>query len=92
MVENAFGILRKMFRELFLKPNLHILFVPNVLICGCIFHNIIIDGNLNLDIQTLMIQLELGNKGNVDSVFDGRGCNGRIFTRQDVDIEIDPNF
>jgi hypothetical protein len=92
VVENAFWILRKKFRKLFLKSNLHILFVPNVLICCCIFHNIIIDGNLDLDIQTLMIQLELENKGNVDGVLDGRGRNGRILIGQDANIEVDPNF
>lgn len=51
-----------------------------------------IDGNLDLDIQTLMIQLELENKGNVDSVLDGRGRNGRILIGQDADIEVDPNI
>ncbi len=92
MVENAFGILRKSFRELFLKSNLHILFVPNVLVCCYIFHSIIIDGNLDLHIQTLMIQLELENKGNVDGVLDGREGNGRILVGQDADIEFDSNF
>jgi hypothetical protein len=92
VVENAFGILRKSFREFFLKSNLHILFVLNVLICYCIFQNIIIDGNLDLDIQTLMIQLELEHKGNVDGVLDGREGNGRILVGQDVDIEVDLDF
>jgi hypothetical protein len=39
-----------------------------------------------------MIQLELEHKGNVDGVLDGREGNGRIIVRQDVDIEVDPNF
>lgn len=30
VVENAFGILKKTFRELLLKSNLHITFLPNV--------------------------------------------------------------
>ncbi len=92
MVENAFGIQRKSFKKLFLKSNLHILFIPNVLVCCCIFHNIIIDGFLDLDIQTMMIQLELENKGNVDGVLDGREGNGRILVGQDVYIEIDLDF
>jgi len=50
-------ILKKGFRKLFLKTNLHILFVPNVVVC-CFFCNMIIDGK-DFDLQILMIQLNL---------------------------------
>lgn len=48
--------------------------LPNVMVCCCIFHNMILDGK-DLDIQTLMIQLELENKRNVDGVLGGKKGN-----------------
>ncbi len=61
VVENVFRILKKTFKELFLKTNLNILFVLNVVVCCCIFYNMIIDDK-DFDLQTLMDQLDLNNK------------------------------
>jgi hypothetical protein len=41
IVENAFGILKKTFREFFTKFELHVSFVPNVFIICCLLHNIL---------------------------------------------------
>ncbi len=41
-----------------LKTNLHILFLPNVVICYCIIYNMILDGK-NLDMEALMVQLDI---------------------------------
>ncbi len=69
----------------------HILFLLDVVVCYCILHNMILDGK-DLDIQTLMIQLELENKHNVDGVLDGKEGNWRILVGQDASIEIDLDF
>jgi hypothetical protein len=57
-VENSFGILKKSFRTLFLKIDLYILFLPNIIICCCIFYNMILDGK-NLDMEAFMVQLDM---------------------------------
>jgi len=57
-VDNSFGILKKNFKELFLKTNLHILFLPYVVLYCCIFYNIILDGK-NLDMEALKVQLDM---------------------------------
>lgn len=66
VVENSFGILRMSFRELLLKTNLHVLFLPNVVLYCCILYNMIeqvLDGK-DLDIETLMVQLDMENSFN----------------------------
>jgi hypothetical protein len=57
-VENSFGILKKNFKELLLKTNLHILFLPYVVIYCCIIYNMILDGK-NLDMEALMVHLDM---------------------------------
>ncbi len=49
-------ILKKNFRELSMKNNLSILFIPNVITC-CTFYNLILDG-WDVDVNALMFQLE----------------------------------
>jgi hypothetical protein len=44
VVEIVFETLKKTFRELILKTNLHVPFVLNVVVCCCILYNVIIDG------------------------------------------------
>jgi hypothetical protein len=44
VVEIVFRTLKKTFRELILKTNLHIPFVLIVVVCCCILYNMIIDG------------------------------------------------
>ncbi len=40
MVENAFGILKKTFKELMHKSNLNVIFLPGVITC-CLLHNLL---------------------------------------------------
>lgn len=61
VVENAFGILKKTFKKLLLKSNLHITFLPNVNIFLCMLYNLILDGG-EANINTLMDQLEQENQ------------------------------
>lgn len=42
VVENAFGILKQSFRELLDKSDLHITFLPNVILCCTILHNVLL--------------------------------------------------
>jgi hypothetical protein len=44
VIENSFGILKKTFRKLLLKTNLHVVFILDVVVCCCILYNMIIDG------------------------------------------------
>jgi len=59
-VENSFGILKKTFRELILKTNLHVLFILVVVVCCCIIYNMIIDGK-DFDMDEFFIYLKLEN-------------------------------
>jgi hypothetical protein len=58
VVENSFDILKKTFKELLIKLNLNVLFLPNVVVCCCMLHNMILSGK-NIDIDKLMLHLEL---------------------------------
>jgi hypothetical protein len=60
VVENSFGILKKTFRELILKTNLHVLFILVVVVCCCIIYNMIIDGK-DFDMDEFFIYLKLEN-------------------------------
>jgi hypothetical protein len=53
VVENSFGILKKSFRELLLKTNLHVIFLLSVVVCCCILYNMILEKK-GSDIVTLM--------------------------------------
>jgi len=52
-VENSFDILKKRFRICFLKTNVHVLFLLDVVVCYCIFYNMILGGK-DFDIDTLL--------------------------------------
>jgi len=60
IVENNFGILEKTLCELMIKFNLNMHFFPNVVICCCMLHNIIINEKY-INIDELMQQLEAKN-------------------------------
>ncbi len=60
VVENNFGILKKTLCELMIKSNLNMHFLPNVVICFCMLHNIIINQKY-INIDELMHQLEAKN-------------------------------
>ncbi len=51
-MENAFGTMKKTLFELLLKNNLHLIFLPDVVICCCMLHNLTLNGKF------LMLQLE----------------------------------
>jgi hypothetical protein len=60
LVENNFGILKKTFRKLMIKSNLDVQFLPNVIICCYMLHNMILNGK-NAKFDELMLQLEAEN-------------------------------
>jgi hypothetical protein len=66
VMENSFGILRMSFRKLLFKTNLHVLFLPNVILCCCILYNMIeqVLDRKDLDIETLMVELDITNFSN----------------------------
>jgi len=53
LIENAFGILKKTFKELMLKNNLHILSMLDVVSYCLMLYNLILDGQ-NVDVNILM--------------------------------------
>jgi hypothetical protein len=67
VVENNFGMLKKTLCELMIKFNLNLHFLPNVVICCCMLHNIIINGKY-INIDELMQQLEAKN------IIENRHC------------------
>ncbi len=56
-MENAFGILKKTFRKLLVKSNLHTIFLLDVVTCCCLLYNMILDGR-DVDVNVLMQQLK----------------------------------
>ena len=42
VVENAFGILKQTFRELLIKSDLDVAFLPDVILCCAILHNMLL--------------------------------------------------
>jgi hypothetical protein len=59
-MENVFKILKKTFKELLLKSNLHVLFLPNIVSCCYMLQNLILNGrDVNI---ALMLQLEQENQ------------------------------
>jgi hypothetical protein len=52
VVENAFGILKKTFKKLLLKNNLHIIFLLDVVTC-CMLYNFILD-RWDVNVNVLM--------------------------------------
>ncbi len=55
--QNAFGILKKTFRELLVKNNIHTIFFLDVVTCCCLLYNMILDGR-DVDVNALTQQLE----------------------------------
>jgi hypothetical protein len=53
VVENVFGTLKKTFKKLLLKINLHIFFISNVVTCYCLY-TFILDGK-DVDVDALML-------------------------------------
>jgi hypothetical protein len=42
VVENAFGILKQSFKELLDTTDLHVTFVPDVVVCCCLLYNVLL--------------------------------------------------
>ena len=53
VVENAFGILKQTFRELLVKSQFHITFLPDVIVSCAILHNVLL-GQSHEDIKQLL--------------------------------------
>jgi hypothetical protein len=47
VVENAFGILKQTFKELLVKSELDVVFLPDVITCCTILHNILLGQSHN---------------------------------------------
>jgi hypothetical protein len=56
VVENAFGILKQTFRELLVKSELDVVFLPDVITCCAILHNILL-GQSHNEVEQLMQEL-----------------------------------
>jgi len=57
-VENTFGMLKYTFRGLLTKPNLDVVFLPNVILCCAVLHNILLDHSHN-EVERLFQQLRI---------------------------------
>jgi hypothetical protein len=53
-MENVFKILKKTFKKLLLKSNLHVLFLPNVVSRCYMLQNLVLDGK-DVNINELML-------------------------------------
>ncbi len=61
VMENVFKILKRTFKKLLVKSNLHVIFLPNVVSCCYMLQNLILDGR-DVNIDALMLQLEQKNQ------------------------------
>jgi hypothetical protein len=52
VIENAFGILKQSFQELLDVTDLYVTFVPNVIVCCCLLHNVLL-GQDPIDVARL---------------------------------------
>jgi hypothetical protein len=59
-IKDNFGILKKMFREFFIKSNLNVLFLLDVVICCRMLHDMILNCKYE-DVHELMLQLKVKN-------------------------------
>ena len=53
VVENAFGILKQTFRELLVKSDLSVTFLPDVITCCALLHNVLL-GQSHGDVERLL--------------------------------------
>lgn len=56
VVENAFGILKQSFRELHSASDLHVTLLPDVVVCCCILHNLLL-GQSAAEVDRLLAML-----------------------------------
>jgi hypothetical protein len=56
-LDNAFGVLKKTFKELFGNFELHAIFILNLMVCACILHNLLrLEGESH--VQTFMHNID----------------------------------
>ena len=73
VVENAFGILKQTFWELLVKSNLHVIFLPNVILCCALLHNVLLEQSPEEVHRFLNILHQEGLEGPVDEDGDIQG-------------------
>jgi hypothetical protein len=79
VVENAFGILKQTWRELLVKTSLRVEFIPDVVTCCCVLHNMIL-GTAAPDIDYL--RSVLAEEARLDNLDPRRlGARGRVLHR-----------
>jgi hypothetical protein len=77
VVENAFGILKQTFRELLVKSDLHVVFLPDVITCCAILHNVLL-GQSHSEVEHLM------------QVLCNEGLHGEVVDDDVEPREVDP--
>jgi hypothetical protein len=65
VVKNAFGILKQTFRELLVKSELDVVFLPDVITCCAILHNVLLGQSHDEVEQLLQILRREGLEGDV---------------------------
>jgi hypothetical protein len=65
VVKNAFGILKQTFRELLVKSELDVVFLPDVITCCAILHNILLGQSHNKVEQFMQVLWREGLEGDV---------------------------
>jgi len=73
MVENAFGTLKHTFRELLNKSDLHVVFLPDVIVACAILHNMLL-GQSHEEVENLLQILK--TKGLDGTQLDGPKVDG----------------
>jgi hypothetical protein len=58
VVENAFGLLKESWRILLNRCDLHVKIIPNVFVCCCILHNLLLQRK-EVDVKELMRRMVL---------------------------------
>jgi hypothetical protein len=67
VVENAFGILKQSFREMLDTTDLHVTFVPDVVVCCCLLYNVLLGQEPDEVVRLLEILQHDGMLPEVDS-------------------------
>ena len=57
VVEHAFGILKQCFRELRVRSDLHVTFLPDIIFACCLMHNMLLGQSYN-DVEQLLEVLQ----------------------------------
>ena len=73
IVQNAFGILKQTFRELLVKSDLHVTFLPDVILCCALLHNVLLEQSREEVHRFLDILHQNGLEGPVEEDGDIQG-------------------